>query len=164
MRRVRGQRREGGHAGMRWNPVALGAMLLLAPAALTAQAGSVLGDWNEPTGSVIRIDYCGSGVCLWLVALGPSAPATTDIHNPQPALRSRALCGLEIGSGFTLRDPSHGAGGTLYDPKTGKTYRGTITADGAKLELRGYVGIPLFGASQTWTRRTQAPQPCKVGG
>jgi uncharacterized protein (DUF2147 family) len=137
----------------------------LAPGAQPTGVNSgVLGDWQDPTGSVIHIERCGAQVCLWLVALSPSAPATTDIHNPDPALRSRALCGLKIGAGFTLRDPGHASGGSLYDPKTGKTYRGTINAvgnaEGTKLELRGYVGIPLFGATQTWATPTAPTKPC----
>ncbi len=136
-------------------------LLLQVVIALPAQPVGVFGDWQDPTGSVIRIDRCGAEVCLWIVALSPSAPSAFDIHNPEPGKRSRVLCGLEIGNSFTLRDPDHAAGGTLYDPKTGKTYHGNITADGANLDLRGYVGIPLFGASQTWTRHTGPVGPCK---
>lgn len=138
-------------------------LLLLMPMALTAQPDGVLGVWQDPTGSVIRVDRCGADVCLWIAALGPSAPSAFDIHNPDAGQRSRALCGLEIGNGFALRDPGHATGGTLYDPKTGKTYHGNMTADGDKLNLRGYVGIPLFGASQTWTRYTGTIGPCKAG-
>lgn len=130
---------------------------------ICAQAQSVLGDWTEPSGSVIRVGRCGSDVCMWIVAISNHAPATTDIHNPAPRLRSRSLCGLKIGSGFIQRDPGHATGGTLYDPKTAKTYHGTITAKDATLELRGYVGIPLFGTSQTWTRSTQPVKACGTG-
>jgi uncharacterized protein (DUF2147 family) len=137
---------------------------LLAALALSAQTSEVnsgiLGDWQDPTGSVIHIGHCSAEVCLWLVALSPTAPATKDIHNPDPALRTRALCGLKIGAGFILRDPDHASGGTLYDPKTGKTYHGAMSAEGARLDLRGYVGIPLFGESQTWTRATAPAKPC----
>lgn len=87
--------------------------------------------------------------------LAPGVP-TTDIHNPNAALRGRALCGLKIGSSFTLNNANHATNGTLYDPRYGKTYHGTMTADGSRLHLRGYVGIPLFGASEIWIR-TPAP-------
>lgn len=118
---------------------------------MRAQTSGVLGFWKTPTGSTIRIDRCGGNVCLWIAVLAANA-SPTDIHNPDAALRTRALCGLEIGSGFTLSDAEHAAGGTLYDPKSGKTYRGMMSAAGRKLHLRGYIGIPLFGASDTWTR------------
>jgi uncharacterized protein (DUF2147 family) len=141
-------------------------LAVLAPRGLAAQPAGVLGDWQDPTGSIIHIGACGAQVCLWLVALSASAPATTDIHNPDPGLRGRALCGLKIGSGFTLRDPSHAVAGLIYDPKTGKTYHGSMSAEmsaegnAPKLELRGYVGIPLFGESQTWTRPAKPVEPC----
>ena len=143
----------------------LTAALLLAFAATAApsQSAGLLGDWKTPTGSIVRIEVCDSGICLRVAKLSPAAPATTDIHNPDPKLRSRPICGLQIGHGFSLESPGRASGGTLYDPKTGKTYRGTLTADGATLHLRGYVGIPLFGASQDWTRAHEPIATCGGG-
>ena len=145
------------------------AVLLLPPvllfaAALAEQSSSVLGDWHTPAGSVIRAEPCGSMVCLRVEELPPDAPASDDIHDPDPALRSRPLCGLVIGRGFTLSNAARATGGTIYDPKTGKTYHGEMTAEGTKLHLRGYIGIPLFGASQTWTRLTSPVEQCRAAG
>lgn len=44
--------------------------------------------------------------------------------------------------------------GEILDPKTGKIYNSNvaITADGQKLNVRGYLGIPMFGRTQTWIR------------
>lgn len=131
----------------------------LATPALAANSAGVFGEWRTPSGSTIRIEHCGAHVCLQVAALPPDVPST-DIHNPNAALRGRALCGLVIGSGFVLTDGNHASGGTLYDPKTGKTYRGGMTMEGSRLHLRGYIGIPLFGASQTWTRVTAPVKPC----
>jgi uncharacterized protein (DUF2147 family) len=161
IRRRRPNRRPA--AKVSWTLLVAGVALLLAPVRLSAQTKGILGDWTEPTGSVIRIGRCGAQVCMWIVSVSKRAPAATDVHNPHPALRSRSLCGLEIGSGFKLRDADHATGGTLYDPKTGKTYHGMITADGATLRLRGYIGIPLFGRSQTWRRPTQPVKACGTG-
>ena len=94
---------------------------------LSAQAESILGLWKDRGGSVIRIGHCGKEVCMWIAAVSPSAPAFTDIHNPDPNLRSRSLCGLRIGDGFQMEDDLHASGGTLYDPKSGKTYHGEMT-------------------------------------
>jgi uncharacterized protein (DUF2147 family) len=136
------------------------AMLILSCAPLLrAQSTGALGYWKTPAGSTIRIDRCGANVCLWIAVLAPSVP-TTDIHNPDSTLRSRPLCGMEIGSSFTLNDANRASGGTLYDPKSGKTYHGMMTAEGAQLHLRGYVGIPLFGASETWTRVAAPANAC----
>lgn len=141
-----------------------GLLLCLASLRLRAQSSGVMGDWRDPTGSVIHIGPCGAEVCLWITFLNPTAPSPNDIHNPDSGQRGRALCGLKIGSGFTLRGPDRAAGGTLYDPKTGKTYRGGMTAVGTKLELRGYAGIPLFGQSQTWTRSPEPQKACLGAG
>ena len=43
--------------------------------------------------------------------------------------------------------------GTIYDPRDGKTYkcRMTLKKDGT-LEVRGYLGLALFGKTVVWTR------------
>jgi len=134
-----------------------------APGPAVPSPSGIFGDWKSTAGSIVRVERCGAQVCLALVQLIHTNGATTDVHNPDPALRTRPLCGLRIGTGFTLADSDHAVGGTVYDPKTGKTYRGSLTADGVRLRLRGYIGIPLFGASQTWTRPTRPVVPCVAG-
>ena len=117
-----------------------------------AQNSGVASDWREPGGSVIRIAPCGAELCARLVALSSQAPGRADVHNPDPAKRIRPLCGLQIGYGFQPSGPDHAEGGHLYDPKSGKTYQGEMTARGDHLMLRGYVGIKLFGRTEEWTR------------
>lgn len=53
------------------------------------------------------------------------------------------------------------SGGEILDPESGKTYRAQMKlADGGrKLVVRGYIGLPLFGRSQTWIRRTESLPP-----
>lgn len=45
-------------------------------------------------------------------------------------------------------------GGSILDPKTGKTYKlkGKVAEGGKKLELRGYIGVAALGRNQTWVR------------
>jgi uncharacterized protein (DUF2147 family) len=45
-------------------------------------------------------------------------------------------------------------GGEILDPNNGKTYKVRLRpADGGKkLEVRGYIGAPLLGRTQTWHR------------
>jgi uncharacterized protein (DUF2147 family) len=55
--------------------------------------------------------------------------------------------------GFSALDETTWGKGSLYDPKSGKSYRGKIhLAAPGRLELRGYIGIPLFGRTSVWTR------------
>ena len=44
--------------------------------------------------------------------------------------------------------------GTVLDPEEGKVYRCVVTleSDGRRLVIRGYVGLPLFGRTEAWTR------------
>ncbi len=44
--------------------------------------------------------------------------------------------------------------GYIMDPKSGKIYNAimSLADEGQKLKVRGYIGLPLFGRSQTWKR------------
>jgi uncharacterized protein (DUF2147 family) len=52
------------------------------------------------------------------------------------------------------KDGDQYGGGEILDPKNGKIYRAKmrLTEGGRKLEVRGYIGLSLFGRSQTWLR------------
>jgi len=45
-------------------------------------------------------------------------------------------------------------GGTILDPETGNIYKASMSLNpsGTELTVRGYIGLPIFGRSQTWTR------------
>lgn len=133
--------------------------LLLAPTA-KAQTMGVVGDWREPSGSVIRIAPCGDALCATLVFISTAAPVRVDGNNPDAALRTRPLCGLQIGQGFRGPDPNRAEGGRLYDPKNGKTYKGNMTSEGNTLLLRGYIGVSLFGRTAKWDRVTTPIESC----
>ena len=46
--------------------------------------------------------------------------------------------------------------GEILDPDSGDTYRLRITVldSGKKLDVRGFIGIALFGRSQIWLRNS----------
>lgn len=73
--------------------------------------------------------------------------ACTDERRDQPAL------GLVIIRNMKS-DGDAWTGGDVLDPENGKVYTATLRLeDGGKvLKLRGYVGLPIFGRTQTWTR------------
>ena len=143
--------------------LAAGCLFIVSAGAPAAQSG-IFGIWKEPTGSSVEVFACGKDVCLRVASISAQAPTNKDQHNPNTGLRNRPLCGLEIGSGFHLVGSDVAEGGSLYDPKTGKTYAGSMTLvrtrAGDELRLRGYVGIKLFGETQTWVRSTTLT-PCK---
>ena len=45
-------------------------------------------------------------------------------------------------------------GGDILDPNNGKVYKVRLTPEdgGKKLSVRGYIGMPMLGRSQTWIR------------
>lgn len=138
------------------------AALTVVSFSLCAETPTVRGYWREPSGSVLRIARCQERLCVEIVALAPGEQAdVVDAHNPDPALRGRLLCGLRIGVGFIESDLQHAQEGHLYDPRSGRTYRGTMTAEGDVLKLRGFVGIKLFGRTETWTRTRPSASQCQ---
>jgi uncharacterized protein (DUF2147 family) len=63
------------------------------------------------------------------------------------------VIGLVIMRGITKHGSEYG-GGEILDPETGWTYRCrfTISMEGEKLFVRGYLGVALVGRTQTWLR------------
>ncbi|MCQ4035250.1 DUF2147 domain-containing protein [Kaistella montana] len=63
--------------------------------------------------------------------------------------KNKPLLGMEIVRGMK-KEGNEFTGGTITDPKTGKTYKCNISREGDKLNVRGYIGFSLIGRSQTW--------------
>ena len=134
----------------------------------SAQQGTVMGTWLSESGvAQIKIGPCpdaASGpICGFVVNLinprGPDgaavAPeAATDYRNENPALRTRKVIGMPLIWGFKqAAQPNTFEDGKIYNGEDGKTYNANISLqpDG-KLRLRGFVGTPMFGKTQLWTR------------
>lgn len=82
---------------------------------------------------------------------GDNGRPALDENNPDPALRNHPILGLVI-----VHVAYSGRGswkGTVYDPDNGKTFSCHISMSGpGTLKLRGYLGISLFGRTETWKR------------
>ena len=145
----------------------LAALLVTLGVPAGAQAPTVMGTWLTPTRSAeIRLAPCADAaqgpVCGTVVKLiDPKGPdgkpvvpeQVTDVHNSDPSLRQRKVLGMVLLSGFKPAGTNSYEDGTIYNGENGKTYKATLglQADGT-LRLRGYVGSPLFGETQIWTR------------
>jgi uncharacterized protein (DUF2147 family) len=68
--------------------------------------------------------------------------------------KNAPMVGLMILSGMTKADGEY-VGGQILDPENGKVYRSKmrLTDNGNKLDVRGYIGVPMLGRSQTWLRQ-----------
>ena len=142
--------------------------LCLGAATASAQQGTVMGTWLSESGvAQIKIGACpdaASGpICGFVVNLiNPKGPdgaavapdAATDYRNENPALRTRKVLGMPLIWGFKqAAQPNAFEDGKVYNGEDGKTYSANISLqpDG-KLRLRGFVGTPMFGKTQLWTR------------
>jgi len=67
--------------------------------------------------------------------------------------RGKPVLGLALIKGMQRNGLAY-EHGTIMDPRDGSVYRAlmNLSPDGQKLEVRGYLGISLFGRSQTWNR------------
>ena len=106
---------------------------------------------NRPA-ALIQINE-KNGVLSGLITkiLDTSGPSTcercTDFRKGKPILGMEILSGLKkTGDGYS--------GGQILDPDDGEIYRVEMKLkdQGAKLDLRAYIGIPLLGRTQTWIR------------
>ena len=146
------------------------ALLAIAATALAAAgsgADAIVGTWRTEPGEQggrahVEISRRGDQLVGTIVKLEePNFPADhpragqpkVDLENPDPAKRERPIVGLRILSGFTYDGDGQWSGGTIYDPANGKTYKARIRLqDRDTLDVRGYVGVPLFGRTTTWKR------------
>ena len=68
-------------------------------------------------------------------------------------LKDKPVQGMQILQGLKA-DGDWYEGGTILDPNNGKVYKAKLRVvdGGAKLEVRGFIGISLLGRTQTWLR------------
>lgn len=136
------------------------AMLLLAalPGLSRAQqADAVVGTWlNEEKDAKVQIYRSGNeyaGKLVWIARQFEDDGKTPrkDSKNADPKLRNRGLMNLVILTNFKY-DDGEWTGGKIYDPKSGKTYSSKMKLDGRQLNIRGYVGVSMFGRTTVWTK------------
>lgn len=121
-----------------------------------AQAGdAILGKWANPSGEDhIYIYKKGDkyfGKLGWIKFPDENGKPKMDKNNPDAAQKTRPVLNLELLKDFTF-DGSKYTDGTIYDPKSGKTYSCKMTIVGNTLKIRGYIGISLFGRTEEWTK------------
>jgi uncharacterized protein (DUF2147 family) len=91
---------------------------------------------------------------------GPDGKIPTDSNNPNPSLRTRPICGLQIISGLKQQADGTWADGRVYNPDNGQTYGMKIRRETPDLvKATGYLGFELFGQTRDWRRA-----PKNLGG
>ena len=140
----------------------LGAALGLASALALAQstpAGvwKTIDDATKKEKSLVRItDNAGVYIGKIEKLLDPTAKQDavcdkcTDERKDKPILGMTIISGVkQSASAADLFD-----GGHILDPNDGKVYKVRLspTDGGKKLDVRGYIGMPMLGRTQTWLR------------
>jgi uncharacterized protein (DUF2147 family) len=122
-----------------------------------AQSDQIEGLWyNDIKSAKIQIMRWSNGKfygkVVWLKEPLKNGKPKVDELNTDEKLRSRPRLGLPVLAGFVKDEDDKYVDGTIYDPNNGKTYSCKMTYKGKSLNIRGYVGISLFGRTTTWTR------------
>lgn len=121
-----------------------------------AQSTDILGKWmtiDDESGqakSVVEIFKKSDGKYYGKIVKLLQKPENENCVNCKDDRKNKPLLGLEIIRGLK-KDGNEYTAGNITDPKSGKTYKCTITRDGDKLNVRGYMGFSLIGRTQTWT-------------
>ena len=130
---------------------------LFSSIASAQKADAIIGSWANPSGEDHILIYKKGnkyfGKLDWIkYPNDETGKPKTDKNNPDETLRTRPEWGLELLKDFVYDEDNVYDDGTIYDPKNGKTYSCKMTLEGNTLKIRGYIGISLFGRSETWTR------------
>lgn len=148
--------------------------LLTSAFVILVTQSAVAADMHSPVGLWKTIDdITGKPKAIVEITETPSHTLQGTVIKifPRPGYDQNELCTACRGSrhnqrivGMTIlnglradRDnPGRWDDGEILDPKNGKTYHSAIqlTDHNQKLNVRGYIGIPLFGRSQIWNRVT----------
>jgi uncharacterized protein (DUF2147 family) len=114
-------------------------------------------DESKKEKSLVRITEAG-GVFSGKIEklLDPESKPDAKCDKCTDERKDKPILGLPIIRNVKANadDASLWDGGEILDPNNGKTYKVRLRpADGGKkLEVRGYIGAPLLGRTQTWHR------------
>lgn len=133
-------------------------LLLIYNVAFSQNADNILGVWlNEDNDAKIKIyknekDNAYSGKLIWLKEpFEENGSPKLDDENPKEELRNKELDGLIIVKNLKFNNDEW-SGGSIYDPKSGKTYKCFAKINDNQLKLRGYIGFSFIGRTAIWTR------------
>jgi uncharacterized protein (DUF2147 family) len=142
--------------------IAVAVSALASPLAAWAQASpaglwKTIDDETKKEKSLVRITDNG-GVFTGRIEklLDPTAKPDAVCEQCTDERKGKPVVGLEIIRGVKKNADTDNRwdGGQILDPNNGKTYKVRLTpADGGKkLDVRGYIGAPMLGRTQTWIR------------
>ena len=103
----------------------------------------IFGYWLTP-GSIVLIENCDNYVCAKIETIfvddGRDPKLILDENNKDKALRSRAIVGINVLSGFLIKDAEQRdfGGGRIYDPRRGRDFKSSLyLKDDGTLKVEG---------------------------
>lgn len=133
------------------------ATLTLTLNSVAQTSDAIVGIWlNQDRDAHIEItkkgdQYYGSTVWLKNPNNADGTPKV-DKENPDNSFKTREIIGLAILNDFVF-DDDEWEDGTIYDPKSGKTYSCVIEMPQENtLKVTGYIGFSWIGRTVVWTR------------
>lgn len=122
------------------------------------KADDVIGEWysenNESLVEMYKSNGKYYGKITWLKEPNRKGKPKVDDFNPDEKLRNRPVLGMVVLKDFIFDGENEWKDGTIYDPKSGKTYSCYMKFESKDiLKIRGYIGISLIGRTTKWTRK-----------
>ena len=139
----------------------LAALLLMAAGTAFAQASPVglwktIDDKTKAEKSHVRLAEEGGALVGRIEKLLDPTKQDTKCDKCTGERKDQPVLGMTIVSNVRQNADDKGLwdGGEILDPNDGKVYKVRLKPvdGGRKLEVRGYVGAPLLGRTQTWMR------------
>lgn len=113
--------------------------------------GTYFTDGNEAKVTVARNNNKYYGTLVWT-----NVSDAADKKNPDQNRRKDKLVGKVVLKDLAYNGKDTWENGTVYDPKSGKTYKCIVTIDkDGNLEVRGFVGVSFVGKTTVWTKIKQ---------
>lgn len=134
-------------------------ILCIALLSANVLASPIVGKWqtiDEETGnvdSIVTIDIIDNKLQGRVSQLlDPTAPDNAVCEKCSGDLKDTPIVGLKILSGFDCKKRQC-KNGKIVDPRSGKVYSSKLKLKNDNtLDVRGYIGSPMFGQSRIWTR------------
>jgi uncharacterized protein (DUF2147 family) len=130
----------------------------LAAAAQSTPAGlwKTIDDDGKTEKSLVRITENAGTFSAKVEKIFEAAKQDARCEECSDERKNQPVLGMTIVKGVraNLDDKALWDGGEILDPNNGKTYKVRMKPiDGGKrIEVRGYIGAPLLGRTQTWIR------------
>ncbi len=136
--------------------LATASVLAMAQQATPAGLWKTIDDDGKTEKSLVRIVNTGGVYSGKVEKVFDPAKQDAKCDKCEGAQQNQPVLGMTIIEGVKqdAEESNLFDGGKILDPNNGKTYKVRLkpTDGGKKLDVRGYIGTPMLGRTQTWIR------------